>query len=107
LNSSTAYIMTHWPIVSDDVINITSQVSSVGGATGYGLDSPGLIPGNIRFFSSPQRPESGAHPASYPVSTRVKRPGHEADYSFSSKAEAKNGGLYLHSPIRFHSVVLN
>jgi hypothetical protein len=26
--------------------------SSVGIATGYGLDGPGLIPGNAKFFSS-------------------------------------------------------
>jgi hypothetical protein len=31
--------------------------SSVGIATGYGLDGPGLIPGSARFFSSPQCPD--------------------------------------------------
>jgi hypothetical protein len=37
---------------------------SVGIATGYGLDGPGSIPGNARFFSSPQRPDRLWHPAS-------------------------------------------
>jgi hypothetical protein len=30
---------------------------SVGIAPGYGLDGPGSIPGSVRFFSSPQRPD--------------------------------------------------
>jgi hypothetical protein len=31
--------------------------SSVGIATGYGLDGPGLIPGSVKYFSSPDRPD--------------------------------------------------
>jgi hypothetical protein len=31
--------------------------SSVGIATGYGLDGPGAVPGGARFFSSPQCPD--------------------------------------------------
>jgi hypothetical protein len=47
---------------------------------------------------------SGAHPASYPMSTRgsfpgVNRPGHEADRSPPSSAEVKECvELYFHSP---------
>jgi hypothetical protein len=33
------------------------MASSVGIATGYGLDDPGSILGSARFFSSPQRPD--------------------------------------------------
>jgi hypothetical protein len=39
---------------------------------------------------------------------RVKRPGREADHSPSTSAEVKkNVGLYFHSPIHLHGVVLN
>jgi hypothetical protein len=47
---------------------------------------------------------SGAHPVSYPMGTRgsfpgVKRPGHKADHSPPSSADAKECvELYLHSP---------
>jgi hypothetical protein len=34
-----------------------SRDSSVGIATGYGIDGPGSIPGGERIFSSPQRPD--------------------------------------------------
>jgi hypothetical protein len=37
--------------------NKMSQDSSVCIVTGYGLDSPGLIPGTARVFSSPQCPD--------------------------------------------------
>jgi hypothetical protein len=56
---------------------------------------------------------SGAHPASYPMGTRalslgVRRPGREADHSLPSSADVKEcADLYLHSPIRLHSVVLS
>jgi hypothetical protein len=48
-----------------------SQDSSVGIATGYGVDGWGSIPGITRFlflFHSLQT-VSGAHPASYPMDT--------------------------------------
>jgi hypothetical protein len=42
-----------------------SRDSTLGIATGYGLDNWGLIPGWVKIFSSPQRPtSSGVHPAS-------------------------------------------
>jgi hypothetical protein len=57
-----------------------------------GLDDRG--PAVSVNFSLLQRVQtgSGAHPASYPMSTgvsfsRVKRPGREADHSLSSSAE--------------------
>jgi hypothetical protein len=56
---------------------------------------------------------SEAHPDSYPMGTGVitqgaKRPGREADHSFLSRAEVKNGGaLYLLSSTRLYGMVLN
>jgi hypothetical protein len=49
---------------------LCSRDSSVGTVTGYKLDGLGSIPGSVRFFSSPQRPDRlWAHPASYPMGT--------------------------------------
>jgi hypothetical protein len=56
---------------------------------------------------------SGTHPTSYPMGTGglslwVKRPGREDDHSPPSSADVKECvKLYLHSPIRLHSVVLS
>jgi hypothetical protein len=48
---------------------------------------------------------SGVHPAYYTLSTRdhprgVKRPRREADHSYPSSEEVKNGGAISHFPIR-------
>jgi hypothetical protein len=69
--------------------------SSVGVATSYGLDGPG-----IKFYwrgrgeiSTPIQISPGAHPASYTVPTGsflwVKRLGHGADHPTPSSAEVK------------------
>jgi hypothetical protein len=62
--------------------------SSVGIATGYGLDGRGSIPGRDYRFSllDSVQTDSGAHPAFYPMGfggdfPRVKRPEREADHS--------------------------
>jgi hypothetical protein len=44
-------------------------------------------------------------PSSFPRGE--KRPGREADHSFLSSAEVKNGGAMLPLPIHIHCVVLN
>jgi hypothetical protein len=55
---------------------------------------------------------SGAHPASYPVGIGgnylgVKQSGREADHLPPSSTEVKECvELYIHSPIRLHSMVL-
>jgi len=42
------------------------------------------------------------------LSLGVKQPGHEADHSPPSSSEVKECvGLYLHSPIHLHGVVLS
>jgi hypothetical protein len=73
--------------------------SSVGIATGCGLDVRHSFLGRTRNFSILHsfQTGSGAHPASYPMGTEgsfpgVKRPGREADRSPTSNAEVKNGG---------------
>jgi hypothetical protein len=84
---------------------------SVKALLGYGLDDWGSrirFPAGAGNFSLHHRFQngSGAHPASYPMSTRVSFPGgkaggREADHSPPSSAEVKECmELYLHSPIR-------
>jgi hypothetical protein len=81
-------------------MNSQSNDSSVGVALGYGLDDQGsrvqflMRAGNFFLHHCIQN-SSGAHPASYPMSTRgsfpggVKQWGHEADLSPTSSAEVK------------------
>jgi hypothetical protein len=68
--------------------------SSVGIVTGYGLDSPGLIPGSARFFSSPQHPYQlwGSPSLLSNGYWGLLLQGREADHSPSYSAEVKNGG---------------
>jgi len=75
--------------------------SSVGIATRYGLDGPGIESRWGARFSAPTGP--GAHPASYTMGTGslpgVKRPGRGVDHPPPSSAEDKERvKLYLYSP---------
>jgi hypothetical protein len=70
--------------------------SSVGIATDYGLDGPGIekkIPVEARFFARVQT-GPGAHPASCTMGTGffpgVKRPGRGADHPPPPSAEVEN-----------------
>ena len=77
--------------------------SSVGIATRYGLDSPGIESRWEARFSVPVQTGRGAHPASYTVGTGsflgVKRPGRGVDHPPSSTAEVKERvELYVYSP---------
>jgi hypothetical protein len=70
-------------IFSHDVFCFTSSINrdgSVRRATGYGLDGPGSIPGSRRLFCLLRSVQtgSGAHTASYPVSTGLCLPGGNA-----------------------------
>jgi hypothetical protein len=77
-----------------------SRGSSVGIATGYGMDGLCSIPGSARFLSSPERPDQPWGPPSLlpiqwvpgALSPGVKRKGREAGHSPPSSAEVKNGG---------------
>jgi hypothetical protein len=77
--------------------------SSVGIATGYGLDGPGIDSRWGETYSAPVQTGPGAHPASYTMGTGsfsgVKRPGRGVDHPPPSSAEVKEGlELYLYSP---------
>jgi hypothetical protein len=67
---------------------------SVGIATGYGLDGPGIESRwGARFFAHVHT-GPGAHPASWTMDTGsfpgVKRPGRGADHPHSPSAEVEN-----------------
>jgi hypothetical protein len=66
--------------------------SSVGIATGYGLDGPGIESRWVEIFRT--RPVPRAHPASCTMGTGsfpgVKRPGRGADHPSSPSAEVEN-----------------
>ena len=77
--------------------------SSVGIATRYGLDGPGIESRWRRDFPHPSRPALGAYPASCKMCTGsfpgVKRPGRGADHPPPSKCQGHEGvELYLYSP---------
>jgi hypothetical protein len=72
--------------------------SSVGTATGYGLDGPGSIPGSTRFsLLLGVQTDSGAHPVCYAMRTEgfspgVRWQGGEAVHSPPSSTEVKKFG---------------
>jgi len=77
--------------------------TSVGIATRYGLDGPGIESRCEARFSAPVQTGPGAHPASYTMCTVsfpvVKRPGRSVDHPPTSSAEVKERvELYLYSP---------
>jgi hypothetical protein len=65
----------------------------VATATKYGLDGPGSIPDNANLFSTSSRPVLGSKQRHIQGVAEVKRPGREADHSFPSSSEVKNGGI--------------
>jgi hypothetical protein len=94
-----------------------SRGSSVGVATGSGLDDWGSgssIPEGAGNFSLLHRVQtgSGAHSASYPTGTKdlppgAKWPNHEADNSPPSRAEVDIAWRYTPTPIRLYGVMLS
>ena len=74
--------------------------SSVGTATGYGLDGPGIESRWGARFSAPVQNYPGAHPASYTMGTTsfpgVKRPGCGLDPPSSAEVKERVE-LYLYS----------
>jgi hypothetical protein len=96
----------------------TIRDSSVGIATGYGLDDLGFrvrFPAGAGNFSLHHRVQngSGAYPDSYPMGTTgyflgEKWPGREFDHSPTSSAEVKNAWSYISTPqIRLQDVVFS
>jgi hypothetical protein len=96
-------------------LSYQSGDSVVGIATLYGLDDLGfgvLVPVGQRIFSSPRRPDWLFNQPLIqwvlgPLSLGVKRQGREAVHSPPTIAEVKEIRIYIHSPIRIHSVVFN
>ena len=69
--------------------------SSVGLATHYALDGPGIVSPVGARFSEPVQTYRGVHPISYTMRTwsfpRVKRPGRAAGHPPPSSVELSNG----------------
>jgi hypothetical protein len=86
--------------------------SSVGIATGYGLDGPGIEkknPGGARFFAHFQT-SLGSHPASRTMGTGsfpgVKRPGRGAEHPPHPISEVDNEESYTSTPLWALGVLL-
>jgi hypothetical protein len=98
--------------INYEITNLTdswaSRDSSVGIATGYGLDDRGVgarVPIGSRIFSSPRRKRPVLGPNQPPIqwvpgaiSPGVKRPWREDDYSPPISAEVKNTRIYTSTP---------
>jgi hypothetical protein len=92
----------------------TSRDSSVGIPKGYGLGGRRSTSGrHKKFFSTSQRPDRiWCPPSLLFLVTKgylpgAKWPGCEAEHSPPSNVEVKNSGLYFHSPICLHGIMLN
>jgi hypothetical protein len=95
--------------IAQSVYRLLGRDSSVGIATRYGLDVPGIESRRGRDFPHPSRPALGptqtgprAHPASYTMGivslSGVKRPGRGVDHRLPSSTEVKESvELYLYS----------
>jgi hypothetical protein len=98
-----AYVITD---LEEKAERIVSRDSSVGIATGYGLDGRRVgvrVPVGARIFSTSSRPVLG--PIQPPIlwvpralSLEVKRPGRETDHSPSTSAEVKKTWIYTSTP---------
>ena len=85
------------------IFNCSGPDSSVGIATGYELDGPGIESRWGARFSAPVQTGPGAHPASCTMGTGSlpgdkERPGRDADTSPSSAVGHERVELYLYSP---------
>jgi len=90
----TFYWILHFEInLHKSLLHVVGRDSSVGIATRYGLDGPGIESRWGTRFSALVQTEPGAHPASYTMGTGsfpgVKRPERGADLPPSSSAKVK------------------
>jgi hypothetical protein len=85
-------------IIITTIIILKSRASSVGIATGFGLDGRGSTPGRCKVFLfsivsrpavGPTKPPSQWVPVA--LSPRIKRQGLKADHPPPSSGEVKNG----------------
>jgi hypothetical protein len=83
-----------------DSCNVMGHDSSVGIATCYGLDGPGMESQWGARFSAPVQTSPGAHPASYAMGTGsfpgLKRPGRGVHPHPSSAEVKERVELYLY-----------
>ena len=91
------------PICITTYMYLRGRDSSVGIASRYELDGPGIESRCGATFSAPVQTGRGAYPASCTMGTgsfsRVNRPGRGADYPPKSKCRGhKRVRLYLYSP---------
>jgi hypothetical protein len=82
---------------------IRGRDSSVGIATCYGLDGPGIESRSGTEFSAPVQTGPGVHPASHTMGNGsfpgVKRPGRGVDNPRPSSVEVKEGvHIYIYTP---------
>jgi hypothetical protein len=111
LMTSLAQII--WPRKLRRLMMITSRDSSVGIATGYGLDDRGSISGRNKFFLSAQRPDRQRGPlwllsmSIGGISLGVNLSVGETDQSPPLLPRSKIMELHLHSPTRLHGIVSN
>jgi hypothetical protein len=104
--SNTQFVVEgKYAIGSSQNLLFRSLDSLVGIATAYGLDGPSSSHGSAIFFSSPQRPDCGAHPASNPMCTGGLFPrgysgrGVKLTIHFHLVPRSRNVEPYLHSPM--------
>jgi hypothetical protein len=107
VSTFTAEVVVHLVTYSWMIVQDGSRDSSIGIATGYGLDGRGIwvrVPVGTRFplFTS-SRPVLGPiHPriqwVQRVLSQRVKFPGREADHSSPASNEVKNTWIYILTP---------
>ena len=100
--SICVFLMIH-TVHADSTSKQQGRDSSVGIATRYGLDGPGIESRWGARFSAPVQTGPGAHPATCTMGTGsfpgVKRPGRGADHPSPSKRRGhERVGLYLYSP---------
>jgi hypothetical protein len=94
-----------------DLNIVGSRDSSIGIATGYGLEEQGggsSSPGRVKKFSLLHivQTGSGVHPTSYKLGIGVSFPGVKPQGREADRGQ-ENVDLYIHSPIRLHGVMVN
>jgi hypothetical protein len=104
-------------VISKHLLSARSRDSSVGIATGYGLDDRGIGVDSrwAQEFSILHVVQTGfaTHPASYPVGTGGSFAGGKAagalsrPFTSNKSRGRENMDLNIHSHIRLHGVVLN
>jgi hypothetical protein len=86
------------------LLHIVLRDSSVGIATGYGMDDRGVgvrVPVESRIFTSRYRPARLWGPIQWvlkALSPGLKRPGHDADQSPPTSSEIKKTWVYTSTP---------